>query len=198
MVRCDGVSKQFSTCRQNGGSGQIVRRESPLCSPRSLHQVKKNTKTTTNSHTKNMIKIIRYIRKINKGERATTITDRHHHHHWERKKETKKKIGEIFPRREKSYDVMDEWSGRNFARMIGLGVVALTSITIRHVSTTVLKRTGRCISKHWQFLLILPMRKMIFSGCWVSTIEGAVAPSMAALSLWPVESPIHTVCPINV
>ena len=41
MVRCDGVSKQFSTCRQNGGSGQIVRRESPLCSPRSLHQVKK-------------------------------------------------------------------------------------------------------------------------------------------------------------
>ena len=39
MVRCDGVSEQFSTCRQNGGSGQIVRRESSFCPPRSVYQV---------------------------------------------------------------------------------------------------------------------------------------------------------------
>ena len=39
MVRCDGVSEQFSTCRQNGGSGQIVRRESSFCTPRSVYQV---------------------------------------------------------------------------------------------------------------------------------------------------------------
>ncbi len=39
VVRCDGVSEQFSTCRQNGGSGQIVRRESSFCPPRSVYQV---------------------------------------------------------------------------------------------------------------------------------------------------------------
>lgn len=41
VVRCDGVSEQFSTCRQNGGAGQVVRRESSFCPPRSLYQVKK-------------------------------------------------------------------------------------------------------------------------------------------------------------
>lgn len=43
VVRCDGVSEQFSTCRQNGGAGQVVRRESSFCPPRSLYQVKKKT-----------------------------------------------------------------------------------------------------------------------------------------------------------
>lgn len=43
VVRCDGVSEQFSTCRQNGGAGQVVRRESSFCPPRSLYQVKNKT-----------------------------------------------------------------------------------------------------------------------------------------------------------
>ncbi len=76
VVRCDGVSEQFSTCRQNGGAGQVVRRESSFCPPRSLYQVKKPTTNLCNPSFASFVDVVVSVFLLSGGGGGIEMSER--------------------------------------------------------------------------------------------------------------------------